>query len=98
MEELKGLNVIEFSGESCANCFSLMPLLHRLLKDYPDVALKHVEVNETTMDIVKKFEVERVPTIIITKDGTEIARCRGFQPEEILAIWLDSKINDARKM
>ena len=94
--DLNGLNVIEFSGESCANCISLMPLLHSLLKKYDDVKLHHVEVSHDTMDIVKKYNVDRVPTILIVKDGVEVDRCRGFQPEEILEIWLDAKFSQAR--
>ena len=38
------------------------------------------------------WEVEKVPTILLVEDGEIFARCHGFQPEEILEIWLDAKI------
>lgn len=96
-EELKGVCVVEFSGESCANCLSLMPILNRLVKARNDARLVHIEVDNNTMDLVELFKIEAVPTILVTKDGEIVARCKGFQPEEILEVWLDAKIEDAKK-
>lgn len=96
-EELKGVCVIEFSGESCANCLSLMPILNRLVKARNDAKLVHIEVDNNTMDLVELFKIEAVPTILVTKDGEIVARCKGFQPEEILEVWLDAKIEEAKK-
>lgn len=94
---LKGMSVIEVSGESCANCLSLMPILHNIMKSYPDVTLHHLEVDENTLSICEEFEVVAVPSILIMKDDQVFARCRGFQPEEILEIWMEAKIDELRK-
>ena len=93
----KRIKVFEFSGESCANCYSLMPILHEIMKSYEDVELSHIEITKEDMDIVAKYEIDRVPTILILKDDVEVGRCRGYQPEEILAIWLEDKIENARR-
>ena len=93
----KRIKVIEFSGESCANCYSLMPILHEIMKSYEGVELSHIEITKEDMDIVTKYEIDRVPTILILKDDVEVGRCRGYQPEEILAIWLEDKIENARR-
>ena len=93
----KRIKIIEFSGESCANCYSLMPILHEIMKSYEDVELSHIEITKEDMDIVTKYEIDRVPTILILKDDVEVGRCRGYQPEEILAIWLEDKIENARR-
>ena len=93
----KRIKVFEFSGESCANCYSLMPILHEIMKSYEDVELSHIEITKEDMDIVTKYEIDRVPTILILKDDVEVGRCRGYQPEEILAIWLEDKIENARR-
>ena len=93
----KRIKVIEFSGESCANCYSLMPILHEIMKSYEDVELSHIEITKEDMDIITKYEIDRVPTILILKDDVEVGRCRGYQPEEILAIWLEDKIENARR-
>lgn len=93
----KNIKVIEFSGESCANCYSLMPVLFGILKSYEDVELIHIEVEKDQIGIIEKYQIDRVPTILILKNEEEIGRCRGYQPEEILAIWLEDKIELARR-
>lgn len=94
---LKGITVVEVSGESCANCISLMNVLDSLLSKRNDVKLYHIEASETTMDLIEKFDVHAVPTVLVLYDDIVKASCRGYQPEEILEIWLDSKIDDIKK-
>ena len=89
----KGTCVIEVSGESCANCLTLMPILNRLVSERNDCELHHVEVDNDTMEFVKEFEILTVPTILVFKNGELVGRCKGFQPEEILEVWLDSKLS-----
>lgn len=95
-EELKGICVIEFSGESCANCISLLPVLNKIVSERNDCRLVHIEVEQKTMDLVQLFDIQAVPTILVTLDGEVKARCKGYQPEEILEIWLDAKINEIK--
>ncbi|MCR5112829.1 MAG: thioredoxin family protein [Acholeplasmatales bacterium] len=94
---LKGLTVVEVSGESCANCLTLMPILDRLVGHREDVKLHHIEAAEDTMELIEKFEIQAVPTILVLYDEEIKARCKGFQPEEILELWLDAKIADVKK-
>ena len=95
-DELKGLCCVEISGESCANCLTLMPLLKRLCDARSDVCLVHVEADYTTLPLMEAWEVEKVPTILLMDDGEIFARCTGFQPEEILEIWLDAKLEERK--
>ena len=93
-EELQGLCCVEISGESCANCLTLMPLLKELIDARNDIRLVHVEADYNTLPLMEAWEVEKVPTILLMDDGEIFARCSGFQPEEILEIWLDAKIEE----
>ena len=97
-EELKGLCLVEVSGESCANCLTLMPILKELVNARSDVRLVHVEADYSTMALMEAWEVEKVPTILLVDDGEIFARCSGFQPEEILEIWLDAKIEERKAL
>ena len=97
-EKLKGLCCVEVSGESCANCLTLMPILQELCAARNDIRLVHVEADYTTLPLMEVWEVEKVPTILLTDDGEIFARCSGFQPEEILEIWLDAKIEERKSM
>ena len=93
-EQLNGLCVVEVSGESCANCLTLMPILESLCSARDDVRLVHVEAYYSTVELMEEWDVTRVPTILLMDDGEIFARCAGFQPEEILEIWLDAKIEE----
>ena len=95
-EELKGLCCVEISGESCANCLTLMPILKDICSARGDVRLVHVEADFSTTELMEEWEVTRVPTILLVDDGEIFARCAGFQPEEILEIWLDAKLEERK--
>ena len=95
-EELKGFCCVEVSGESCANCLTLMPILQDLCSARKDVRLVHVEADYSTLPLMEEWEVEKVPTILLVEDGEIFARCAGFQPEEILELWLDAKIEERK--
>lgn len=91
----KGICIVEVSGQSCASCLSLMNELKNV--DLPkDVNLIHIEIDEDQKEFINQYQIDRLPTILILKDDVEISRCRGFQPEEILSLWLNSKILEAR--
>ena len=94
--QLQGLCVVEISGESCANCLTLMPILKELISARDDVKLVHVEADYSTLDLMEEWGIEKVPTILLMDDGEIFARCSGYQPEEILEIWLDSKIEERK--
>ena len=47
-EKLKGIQLIEVSGESCANCLTLMPMLHEIVSNRQDIELVHIEASEET--------------------------------------------------
>ena len=95
-EYLKGISVVEVSGESCANCLTLMPILNNIVSNRKDCKLYHIEANDDTMDLINKFQVFSVPTILILYNDDVYASCRGYQPEEILEIWIDSKIEEIK--
>lgn len=93
-EHLQGLCCVEISGESCANCLTLMPILQRLCEERKNLRLVHVEADYSTQKLMEAWDVVKVPTILLAQDGEIFARCSGFQPEEILELWLDAKIEE----
>ena len=97
-EQLKGLCCVEVSGEDCANCLTLMPILKSICDARGDIRLVHVEANYSTTALLEAWEVEKVPTILLMQDGEIFARCTGFQPEEILELWMDAKIEEKKSL
>ena len=93
-EKLTGLQVIEVSGESCANCLTLMPMLHEVVSNRPDMSLVHIEAGDDTKLFLEEYEVDRVPTVLLTDNGKVFARAVGFQPQEIFELWLDAMVEE----
>ncbi len=98
LDYLKGISVIEVSGNSCANCITLMPILHQIILSRNDAKLYHIEANEENIEILSRLEVDSIPSILVLYNDTVISRCRGYQPEEILELWLDAKIEEIKKI
>ncbi len=94
--QLKGLCVVEISGESCANCLTLMPILKDICDARTDVRLVHIEADYSTTELMEEWEITKVPTILLVEDGEIFARCAGYQPEEILELWIDAKIEERK--
>lgn len=94
--QLKGLCCVEVSGESCANCATLLPLLKSIVEARGDLRLVHVEADSKSAGLMKEWRVDRVPTVLLMDDGEIFARCTGFQPEEILEIWIDAKTEERK--
>ena len=89
--------VILISGEGCANCVSMTPLVYDLKNTYEDIDVFFVEVDEDNFDINTEYGVEVVPTILITSYGTLIAKIKGYQPEEIFTLYVESKYEEVKK-
>jgi thioredoxin-like negative regulator of GroEL len=91
-EKLKGLQVMEVSGESCANCLTLMPMLFEVVGARDNLELVHVEADDNTKKILEEYGVDRVPTVLLLDDGKVFAKVVGFQPQEIFELWLDAMV------
>ena len=97
-EVLKGCEfaVILISGEGCANCYSMHPLVSGLKDTYDDIDVFFVEVDESNFDINTEYGVEVVPTVLITSYGKLVAKINGYQPDEIFTLYIDSKYQEVK--
>lgn len=93
-EHFKGLQVVEISGESCANCLTLMPMLFEVVNARDNLKLLHVEAGDDTKRIMQEYSVDRVPTVLLLDDGVQFAKAVGFQPQEIFELWLDAMVEE----
>lgn len=92
MTDLKGMCIVEFYGDACASCHAVMPVLSALA---PRFGYRFIRVDlEADGAAAEKYSITRVPTVILMDDGKEFARFSGYQPPEILEIWLESKTEE----
>ncbi|MDE6557954.1 MAG: thioredoxin family protein [Clostridia bacterium] len=88
--DLSGKCLIEISGEGCDACLAVMPNCARIAQSF---GLKFVKINIADCpEIVEKFEIIKIPSIVLADDGKQIAKCAGYQPLEILELWVEAKL------
>ncbi len=89
--------LVYISGEGCANCVSMLPLVNKVKERRQDVNVYVVEVSEENFAINEHYEVEVVPTILLLHYGDLIAKIKGYQPEEIFELYVDAKFDEIVK-
>ena len=83
-----GLTVVDFYADWCGPCKMLAPVLEQVDKELEDVNFVKVNVDENE-DITRQFGIMSIPTLIIFKDGEQVAQTMGFQPKERLIQWIN---------
>jgi thioredoxin 2 len=76
----------------CGPCRTVSPALEQLATERAG-SLKLVKVNvDKAPQISQRFEVQAVPTLLITQDGKVLARRAGAAPVTALRMWVDDTL------
>ena len=86
-------NVLLITGEGCVNCDVMYLTAKEVVTSFEGLKFNALSV-EDDKDLIESFKVEKVPCLILFKDGEEKGRCYGYQPDEILKLWLEAKLNN----
>lgn len=84
------------SGEGCANCVSMLPMVLKL-KERNDMDVYIVEVSPSNYEINEHYNIKVVPTILLTSYGEAISKITGYQPEEIFELYIEAKLEETGK-
>lgn len=87
-----GLVLVDFAAEWCAPCKVLGPLLDDISSKYPSVVFVKADIDSNS-DSASVHRVRSVPTLIMLKDGTEVARQVGLLKKQDLIDWIDSAVD-----
>lgn len=84
--------LVDFFATWCGPCRMLSPVLESVSEDYEDkVKFVKLDVDEAS-DIAKDYSVMSIPTLIIIKNGEEVAKTVGALGAEALEEWIDANI------
>lgn len=84
--------VVDFFATWCGPCRMLAPVLESVSEDYTGkVKFVKLDVDEAS-DIAKDYSVMSIPTLIIFKNGEEVAKTVGALGAEALEEWIDESI------
>jgi putative thioredoxin len=73
--------LVDFWAEWCAPCKVLMPLLAQITESYQGELLLAKVDCDVEQDIVARFGIRSLPTVVLFKDGQPIDGFTGAQPE-----------------
>ncbi|QBH02241.1 thioredoxin family protein [Xanthomonas oryzae] len=76
-----GLQILEFGTDWCGHCMAAQPLLHTLLGGYEAIDYRKIEDGKGR-PLGRSFRVTLWPTIILLRDGEELARAVRPQTRE----------------
>ncbi len=87
-----GVTLVDFNASWCGPCRMQKPVLEQLAEQrIGEVTFAEVNVDENQQSAIK-LGVMSIPTLIIFKDGKEIERFVGLQPENTLSVAIEKAL------
>lgn len=84
--------LVDFWAEWCAPCKALMPLLAKITEEYQGELLLAKVNCDIEQDVVARFGVRSLPTVVLFKDGQPVDGFAGAQPESAVRAMLQPHV------
>ena len=78
--------LVDFYADWCAPCKYVAPLMDELAKAHEGTLLVVKVDTDQAPDLSQKLGIRGIPTLILFKDGEEVGRSVGFEPEKVRAM------------
>ena len=78
--------LVDFSTEWCGPCLDLARILEQIARDYAGkVRIVRIETDrEKAPNLIQRYKIRGVPTIIVFRDGQPVARWVGLTTREAI--------------
>ncbi|MFT4100592.1 MAG: thioredoxin TrxA [Burkholderiaceae bacterium] len=84
--------LVDYWADWCGPCKMIAPILDEVSKDY-DGRLQVVKVNvDENQSVAAKFGIRGIPTLMLFKNGTQVATKVGALSKSQLTLFLDSHL------
>lgn len=84
--------LVDFWAEWCAPCKALMPLLAKITEEYQGELLLAKVNCDIEQEVVARFGIRSLPTVVLFKDGQPVDGFAGAQPESAIRAMLEPHV------
>ncbi len=84
--------LVDFWASWCLPCQLLTPVLEKIAEEFKEkINFAKINIEETPI-ISQKYGIDKIPTVILFKQGKPKSGFSGVQPEESIKKWLEENL------
>ncbi len=84
--------LVDFYADWCGPCRMLAPIIAEIAKEKAE-RLKVCKVDsDKSKELANKYNIRSIPTLILFKEGKEVARSIGYRDKKALLDWLAQQL------
>jgi len=92
IQKMEKISLVDFYATWCDPCSMLAPILEKLEKEFEEkIVLLKANVDDNQQN-AQKFQVDRIPMVVLFKNGKPVGSFTGFRPEADIKEWLEKNI------
>lgn len=89
--------LVDFFASWCTPCFVLAPILEKISQEFGGkFILTKVNLDKVPLT-AQKFGIDRIPTVVLFKEGKPVSGFFGLRPEPLIREWLEENLKPKRK-
>lgn len=77
----QGSYLVDFYADWCGPCRMLTPVLEEVAEETADVVIAKIDIDKA-QGVASHFQVTSIPTLVLFKNGKEVARLVGLRDKE----------------
>lgn len=78
--------LVDFYADWCAPCKMVAPLVDEIAHEKVGRMLVAKIDTDQAQDVATKYGIRSIPTLIVFRDGEEVERSLGFEPDKVRAL------------
>jgi thioredoxin 2 len=78
--------LVDFYADWCAPCRMVAPFVDELAQAHVGKVIVAKVDTDRAPDVAMKYDIRSIPTIILFRDGEEVERSIGFEPDKLRSL------------